>query len=69
MGKLKKNLLIISTDHKYDKYITTTEFNILKLAQADLVTNTDFDNKLTSYNRRIVSNKTKNLLNEKDIKN
>ena len=56
-GEIEKKI----TDH-------TTEFNKLKLAQANLVTKTDFDNKLTSYNRRIVSNKTKTLLNEKDIK-
>ena len=38
------------TDHKHDKYITTPEFNKLtaenfpaRLAQANLVTKTDFD--------------------------
>ena len=36
------------TDHKHDEYITTPEFNKLKLAQSDLVTKTDFDNKLTT---------------------
>ena len=36
------------TDHKHDKYITTTAFNKIKLAQADLVTKTDFNSKLTS---------------------
>ena len=64
VGEIEKRL----TDHNYEKYITTTEFNKLKLVQVDLVTKTGFDNKLTSYNRRIVSNKAKNLLNEKDIK-
>ena len=41
------------SDHNHDKYITTPEFNILaarifnaRLAQADLVTSTDFDTKL-----------------------
>ena len=41
------------TDHNHDKYITTPEFNNLaagaftaRLAQADLITKTDFDNKL-----------------------
>ena len=40
------------TDHNHDKYITTPEFNNLaagvftaRLAQADLVTRTDFDTK------------------------
>ena len=48
------------------KYITTQEFNKLtaenfeaRLKQADLVNKTDFDNKLTSFNKRITSNKTK----------
>ena len=41
------------SDHHHDKYITTPEFNILaarvfnaRLAQADLVTKTDFDVRL-----------------------
>ena len=41
------------TDHDHDKYITTPKFNTLaasvfnaRLAQADLVTKTDFDDKL-----------------------
>ena len=43
------------TDHNHDKYITTPEFNKLtaqnfaaRLAQANLVTKTNFDSKLTS---------------------
>ena len=50
------------------KYITTQEFNMLtaenfevKLKLADLVNKTGFDNKLTSFNKRIASNKSKNL--------
>ena len=49
-----------------DKYITTPELDKLtaesfaaRLKQANLLTKTDFDNKLTSLNRRIRSNKTK----------
>ena len=49
------------------KYITT-QFNMLtaenfaaRLRQADLVNKTDFDNKPTSFNRRITSSKTKYL--------
>ena len=52
----------------HDKHITTPEFNKLtakrfaaRLKQANLVNKTDFDNKLTSFNRRITSNKTKHL--------
>ena len=49
--------------------ITTPGFNTLaadvfnaRLAQANLVTKTDFDAKLSSLNRKITSNKTKHLL-------
>ena len=58
------------TDHKHDKYITTTEFNKLKLVvqASELITETDFNNKLSSVNRKIVSNKTKHLLIENELK-
>ena len=49
INELEKKL----TDHNHDKYITTPEFNTLAadvfnatLAQANLVTKTDFDAKL-----------------------
>ena len=63
-------------DNSHDKYITTPEFNTLearvfnaRLAQANLVTKTDFDTRLRSLSKRITSNKTKHLLveNEKRI--
>ena len=41
------------TDHKHDEYITTPEFNKLKLAQANLIKKTDFDAKLSSLNRKL----------------
>ena len=54
------------------KYITTEVFNKLtaenwaaRLKQSDLVNKTDFDNKLTSFNRRITSNNTKYLVQKK----
>ena len=54
-------LRIIIPDNS--KYITTQEFNKLtaenleaRLKQADLVNKTDFDNKLTNFNKRINSN-------------
>ena len=56
------------TNHNHDKYITSTEFNIsaavfnAKLVQANLITKTDFDAKLSSINRNITANKSKNLL-------
>ena len=50
------------------KYITTPESNTLtaetfavELKQDNLVSKTDFDNKLTSFNRKITSNKSKYL--------
>ena len=52
------------SDHA--KYITAQEFNKLaaenvaaRLKQANVVGKTDFDNKLISFNRKIISNKTK----------
>ena len=59
------------TDNDHDKYITIPEFNKLlaevfdaRLKQADLVTKTDFDDKLKSLYQKITSNKTKYLLVE-----
>ena len=52
----------------HTKYITTPEFNKLtaekfaeRLKQANLVSKTDFDNKLISFNKTVISNKTKYL--------
>ena len=61
------------TNHNHDIYITTTpEFNKLRteniaaiLAQANLITKTDFYNRLyMSLNRKNNSNKTKHVKNE-----
>ena len=58
----------------HDKYITTPEFNKLtaegfaaRLKQANLVTKTDFDYKLTSFSKRSFSNKTKHLEVQKKL--
>ena len=63
------------TDYNHDKYITTPEFNTLaadvfnaRLAQTNLITKTDFDTKLLSLNRKIMANKTKNLVAENELK-
>ena len=71
------NTKISEVENKFpdnSKYITTQEFNKLiaenfaaRLKQADLVNKTDFDNKLTSFNRRITSNKTKHLKVQKKL--
>ena len=57
------------TDNNHDRYITTPEFNKLtaenfaaRLKQANLVTKTDFKDKLKNLNQKINSNKTKHLL-------
>ena len=61
-------------NHNHDKYITTPEFNTLaadvfnsRLVQANLITKTDFDAKLSSRNRKITSNKSKHLLAQKKL--
>ena len=69
--KLKKTI----TGHTHGKYITTPKFKKLtaesfaaRLAQANLVTKTDFDNKLSGLNRKIVPIKTKYLVVEEELK-
>ena len=56
------------------KHITATELNKLatdafntRNVQANLVKNTDFDNKLSDLNRKIVSNKTKDISLAKEL--
>ena len=56
------------------KYIITQEFNKLteenfdvRLKQADLVSEIDFDDKLTSFNKQIISNKIKHLEIQKKL--
>ena len=60
----------------HDKYITTPEFNkstaenfAARLKQANLISKIDFDNKLTSFNKKITSNKTKYLEGQKKLNN
>ena len=71
MSDLEKKI----TDHNHDKYVATSEFNTLdasvfnaRLAEANLITKTDFDSKLSSLNRKITSNKTKYLLVQNELK-
>ena len=56
------------------KYITTVELNTLtadvfnaRLSQANLITKTDFDAKLSSLNKKITQNKTKHLLVKNEL--
>ena len=53
-------------DHNHDKYITTPGFHKLaaddfnaRITQENLITKTEFDDKLLSLNNKITSNKTK----------
>ena len=61
-------------NHNHDKYVATSEFNTFaanvfnaRLAQANLITKTDFDAKLSSLNGKITANKTKHFLNDNDL--
>ena len=60
--------------NNHDKYITTPEFNILaavfnaRLAQANLMVKTNFNNTVSSLNSKIVENKTKNESVENQLK-
>ena len=52
-------------NHNHDKYTDTQEFNKLaadvfnvRMTQANLITKSDFDAKLSSLNRKITQNKT-----------
>ena len=56
-------------NHNHDNYIDTSEFNKFaadvfneRISQANLITNTNFDAKLSSLNRKIIQNKTNHLL-------
>ena len=51
-------------DHSHDKYSTTPEFNKLtvenfaaRLAEANLITKTDFNAKLSSLNKKLLETK------------
>ena len=55
------------TDYHRVKYITADNF-AARLAQANLVTKTDFDDKLKNLNKNINSNKTKHVLVENELK-
>ena len=64
------------TDHNHDKYTDTLEFNKLaadvfnaRIAQANQITKTDFDAKLSRLNRKITTNKLKYLLVENELNN
>ena len=55
----------IPSVNNFDEYVTTQEF--IRLI-ANLLTKTNFDNKLSDLNRKIVTNKTKHLLTDNELK-
>ena len=62
-------------NHNHDKYITTPEFITLaadvfnaRLAQANLVAETDFGNTISSLDSKIAENKTKNKSIQNEFK-
>ena len=69
--KLKRNLLIIILinilRHPEFNNLAADVFNA-RLAQANLITKTDFDAKLSNLDRKVTSNKTKHLLIENELK-
>ena len=61
-------------NHNHDKYIANPEFNNLaatvsntRLSQANLIIKTDFDAKLSSFNKTTTQNKPKHLLAENEL--
>ena len=72
MTQIKKKL----TDHDHDKYITTLEFNTLaarvftaRLAQAHLITKTDFDDKLKVSIKKLTQTKQNTYLLKMNLTN
>ena len=69
-----QKLKIKINNHNHDKYIDTQEFNKLsadvfnaRLAQANLITKTEFDSKLSNLNRKITKNKIDHLLVQNEL--
>ena len=77
VNKANYNTKITEIEDKlnnHDKYIDTQEFNKLaadvfnaRIAQANLITKTDFDAKLPNLNGKITTNKTNHLLNQNEL--
>ena len=70
LKKLKNKL----NNHNHDKYIDTQEFNKLatdvfntRIAQANLITKTDFDAKMSNLQRKIIQNKTDHLIVQNEL--
>ena len=60
------------TNHNHDKYITTPEVNTMaasvfnaRLAQANVITKTDFDAKLSTLNKKITTKKKQDICSKK----
>ena len=57
----KRNLLTINTTNTLLIYYLTAEIFAARLTQANLITKTDFDEKLSSFNKKITSEQLKNI--------
>ena len=75
-NEVVKNTVYDKLVAKVNNFDTTPEFNKLtaenvaaRLAQANLITKTDFDANFWSLNRKITLNKTRHLLIENELKN
>ena len=64
VNKIRSSSKYITT-HKFNKYMT--EKFTARLKAADIGNKTNFDNKLTIFNRRINSNKTKHVEVQKKL--
>ena len=65
---LEKHIITLKLQKLKIKLVIIIIANILqRLAQANLITKTDFDPKLSSLNRKVTKNKTENLLAEKEL--
>ena len=63
----RKSLIMIKIPPEFNKL--TANYFAARLAQANLVIMTDFDNKPTNLNKKVISNKTKHMLVKSEIKN
>ena len=64
--KIKLMIIIMTIDTQEFNKFTADDFNA-RLAQANVITKTDFDAKLSNLNRKITQNKTKHLLVENEL--
>ena len=64
--KIKLMIIIMTIDTQEFNKFTADDFNA-RLAQANVITKTDFDAKLSNLNRKITQNETKHLLVKNEL--